>query len=545
MSLAKAHGSRKRSAFGCADLLRRISWDAMRELPFSPVDALESSEEFPRFWSRDTLHQVVERALQGYKLIVVSNREPYVHRLEGGRIVCERPVSGLVTALEPVMRACGGTWVAHGSGNADREVADEHGRLAVPPEAPAYTLRRIWLSKEDEQDYYYGFANQALWPLCHIVFQRPVFRTEHWHAYRRVNRQFAEVILDEARDHASIVLIQDYHFALLPRMLREAAPHLLIAQFWHIPWPNREAFRICPWGEEILDGLLGNDLLGFHIRYHCQNFLETIAATVEARVDEEQSCVTRRSRTTFVRPFPISLDIDAISEEVRNPQLAERCEQLRRELGLEGQRILLGVDRIDYTKGIPERLRAFDQLLQNHPEYRGQVTFVQIGAPSRSRIPTYKALAAELDSLVADINWKYAVGRWTPVLYLDIAHSPEEVLAFYRLAEVCVVSSLHDGMNLVAKEYVAAKPDLDGVLVLSRFTGVARELEEALQVNPYAVDELAQALHVALSMDVSERKARMAALRDTVARNNIYRWAGKIVSAMGRIAARRRFEGTL
>ncbi|MCX8073879.1 MAG: trehalose-6-phosphate synthase [Candidatus Binatia bacterium] len=517
----------------------------MREVPFAPIDTLEGTEEFPRFWTKETLHQVVERVLQGYKLIVVSNREPYVHRLEAGRVVCERPVSGLVTALEPVMRACGGTWIAHGSGNADREVADEHGRVPVPPEAPSYTLRRVWLSKEDEQDYYYGFANQALWPLCHIVFQRPLFRTEHWNAYRRVNRQFAEIILEEARDAASIVLIQDYHFALLPRMLREADSKLLIAQFWHIPWPNPEAFRICPWSEEILDGLLGNDLLGFHIRYHCQNFLETVAATLEARVDDEQSRISRRGQTTFVRPFPISLDIDAMSEEARSPVLAERTESLRKELGLQDQRVILGVDRIDYTKGIPERLRAFDQLLQKHPEYRGHVTFVQIGAPSRSHIPTYKALAAELDSLVADINWKYASGRWTPVVYLDVAHSAEEVLAFYRLADVCVVSALHDGMNLVAKEYVAARPDLDGVLVLSRFTGVARELEEAIQVNPYAVDELADALHLALNMDPNERRARMAALRDTVARNSIYRWAGKIVSAMGRIAARRRFEGTL
>lgn len=517
----------------------------LRELPLSQYDALESSEEFPRFWSRDTLHQVVERALQGYHLVVVSNREPYVHRLEAGRIVCERPVSGLVTALEPVMRACGGTWIAHGSGNADREVADAAGRLAVPPDAPAYTLRRMWVSKEDEEDYYYGFANQALWPLCHIVFQRPVFRVEHWGAYRRVNRQFAEAVLDETRGQPAIVLIQDYHFALLPRMLREAAPELLIAQFWHIPWPNREAFRICPWGEEILDGLLGNDLLGFHIRYHCQNFLESVASAMEARVDLEQSCITRRGQTTFVRPFPISLDIDAISEQARAPETLSRAAALRARLGLEGQRILLGVDRIDYTKGIPERLRAFDRLLQTHPEYLGKVCFVQIGAPSRSRIPTYKALAAEVDSLVADINWKYGSGHWAPVIYLDVAHPPEEVLAFYRLADVCVVSSLHDGMNLVAKEFVAARPDLDGVLVLSRFTGVARELEEALQVNPYAVDELAAAMHQALSLEPNERRARMSALRDTVQRNNIYRWAGKIVSAMGRIAQRRKLEGNL
>lgn len=518
---------------------------SIRELPLTQYDALESSEEFPRFWSRDTLHQVIERALQGYHLVVVSNREPYVHRLEAGQIVCERPVSGLVTALEPVMRACGGTWVAHGSGNADREVTDAFGRLPVPPQAPSYTLRRLWISKEDEDEYYYGFANQALWPLCHIVFQRPVFRVEHWGAYRRVNRQFAEAVLNETRDRPTIVLIQDYHFALLPRMLREAQPDLLIAHFWHIPWPNREAFRICPWSEEILDGLLGNDLLGFHIRYHCQNFLESIASAMEARVDHEQSSIVRGGRTTFVRPFPISLDIDAISEEARSPTLLERARQIRDRLGLGDQRVLLGVDRIDYTKGIPERLRAFDRLLQTHPEYQGNVCFVQIAAPSRSRIPSYKALATELDTLVADINWKYGSGRWTPVIYLDAAYPPEEVLAFYRLADVCVVSSLHDGMNLVAKEFVAARPDLDGALILSRFTGVARELEEALQVNPYAVDELAHAMHQAMTMDPAERRARLGALRDTIQRNNIYRWAGKIISAMARIAQRRKLEGSL
>jgi trehalose 6-phosphate synthase len=505
-------------------------------------EEIESSIDAPRFWTRDTLVQVVERALDQYHFIVVSNREPYLHRREGRRVVCDRPVSGLVTALEPVMRACGGTWVAHGSGNADRESADPDGRLAVPPEAPRYTLRRVWLTKEDEEDYYYGFANQAMWPLCHIVFQRPVFRAGEWEAYKRVNRRFADAVLEETRGRPTIVLIQDYHFALLPRYLREADPNLLIAQFWHIPWPNREAFRVCPWGEELLDGLLGNDLLGFHIRYHCQNFIETVASTTEARVDLESSSVIRGGSKTLVRPFPISLDLDAISAEVSHETTQRRCELLRQQLDLTDQRVILGVDRIDYTKGIPERLRAFDHLLQSHPEYLGRLCFIQIGAPSRTRISSYKALASEVDSLVNDINWKYSTSAWTPVIYRDVAHTPEEVLAFYRLADVCVVSALHDGMNLVAKEYVSARPDLDGVLVLSRFTGVARELHQSLQVNPYAVDEMAHAMHQALTMDPIERRTRMAALRDTVARNNIYRWAGKIVTELGRIAALRRLE---
>jgi alpha,alpha-trehalose-phosphate synthase [UDP-forming] len=503
---------------------------------------LELSAEGPRFWTRDTLHQVVERVLGNRHFIVVSNREPYIHRLRGDEIVCERPVSGLVTALEPVMRACGGTWLAHGSGNADRDTVDEHDRVGVPPERPEYVLRRLWLSKEDEDDYYYGFANEALWPLCHIAYQRPIFEVHDWEAYVRVNRQFADAILEEAAGGSPIVLIQDYHFALLPLMLREAQPQMLIAQFWHIPWPNREAFRVCPWGRQLIEGLLGNDLLGFHIRYHCQNFLDTVSVSTESLVDYETSNVTRNGRETLVLPFPISLDIDGISEQAQSPKTLARMERLRHELGLKGQRVLLGIDRIDYTKGIPERLRAFDRLLNAHPEYAGQVRFVQIGAPSRTRIPRYQELANDISSLVEDINWKHGRGHWLPIVYRDESHTSDDLLALYRLADVCVTSPLHDGMNLVAKEYVAARTDGDGVLVLSRFTGSARELEQSLQINPFAIDETALTLHQALSMEEAERRARMAGLRETVARNNIYRWAGKMVTQLGRIAARRTLE---
>jgi alpha,alpha-trehalose-phosphate synthase [UDP-forming] len=498
--------------------------------------------EGPRFWTREALHQVVERVLGRRRFIVVSNREPYIHRLEGDEVVCERPVSGVVTALDPVMRSCGGTWVAHGSGNADREAVDTHDRIRVPPAQPEYTLRRVWLSKDDETDYYYGFANQAMWPLCHIVYQRPIFLAEHWEAYVRVNRQFADAVLAEADGQDAIVLIQDYHLALLSGFLRAANPKLLISQFWHVPWPNREAFRVCPWSPQILEGLLGNDLLGFHIRYHCQNFLNTVAATIEARVNAEQSSVARAGQLTLVRPFPISVDFDGISNAAAADAVARRAEQFRHQLALKDQRVLLGVDRIDYTKGIPERLHALDRLLAAHPEYIGRIRFVQIAAPSRERIASYQALAREVEALVADINWKYGQGHWVPIAYRDTPHSPLDVQAFYRLAEVCVVSALHDGMNLVAKEYVAARSDGDGVLVLSRFTGAARELDHSLLMNPYAIDELAAVLHQALSMDEAERRGRMLALRETVARKNIYRWAGKMVDELGRIAARRLLE---
>lgn len=506
------------------------------------AEEYELASEGPHFWTRDTLHQIVERVLGRRHFIVVSNREPYIHRLEGEEIICERPVSGMVSALEPVMRVCGGSWVAHGSGNADRDTVDMHDRIGVPPGHPEYVLRRVWVSKADEDDYYYGFANQALWPLCHIAYQRPIFEAQDWDAYVRVNKQFADAVLDEAHGEDAIVLVQDYHFALLPSFLRAADPRLLTAQFWHIPWPNRETFRVCPWGTQILEGLLGNDLLGFHIRYHCQNFLESVATTIEARVDNEHFAVTRAGHTTVVRPFPISLDIDALTQQAASEETAARVRRLRLQLGLANQRVILGVDRIDYTKGIIERLRAIDRLLENHPEYIGTLRFIQIGAPSRTRIPRYLALATEIESLVEEINWKYAQPRWVPIIYRQASHTADEVLAFYRLADVCIASSLHDGMNLVAKEYVAARGDGDGVLVLSRFTGAATELESSLQINPYAPDEVAVTLHHALCMDEGERRARMAAQRETVARNNIYRWAGKIVTELGRIAARRRLE---
>jgi alpha,alpha-trehalose-phosphate synthase [UDP-forming] len=506
------------------------------------TDELELGADGPRFWTQETLRRIVERVLGQRQFIVVSNREPYIHRLDGEEITCDRPVSGMVTALEPVMRVCGGSWVAHGSGTADRDVVDEHDRIAVPPQHPKYTLRRVWVSKADEDDYYYGFANQALWPLCHIAYRRPLFEMQDWEAYVRVNHQFADAVLDEVREPNAIILIQDYHFALLSQLLRRAQPNLLIAQFWHIPWPNRETFRICPWGERILEGLLGNDLLGFHLRYHCQNFLESVAASIEARVDSDDPAVTRADHVTLVRPFPISLDIDALSQQAMSEDTTTRMRRLQHQLGLVNQRVLLGVDRIDYTKGIPERLQAVDRLLASHPEYIGKLRFVQIGAPSRTRIGSYQALAKDIESLVEDINWKYAQGRWSPIIYRDTPHTSEELLAFYRLADVCVASALHDGMNLVAKEYIAARGDGDGVLVLSRFAGAARELDQALQINPYATDETAAVLHQALSMNEAERRARMAASREIVARNNIYRWAGKIVSELGRMAARSQLE---
>ncbi|MHB1425582.1 MAG: alpha,alpha-trehalose-phosphate synthase (UDP-forming) [Gemmataceae bacterium] len=484
-------------------------------------------------WTKERLEDVVRTRLAGSRLVVVANREPFIHVYDGGKVNCMRPASGVTTALDPVMRACGGVWVGHGSGDADRAASDEHGRVAVPPEDPSYTLRRVWLSREEEEGYYYGFANAALWPLCHTAYTRPRFEAEHWDAYRAVNRKFTEAVLEEVEGESAIVFVQDYHFALVPRMLRKARPDLVIVQFWHIPWPNPEIFRVCPWKEEIVGGLLGNDLLAFHTQNHCNNFLETVDSCLEARVCSERFTVTRRGHTTKVRPHPISVDPDEIASLC--PVDFEREERrLRAQLHVGALPLLVGVDRIDYIKGIPERLRAVDRLLCKVPEWRRNFCFVQVGAPSRVHIGDYRALNEEVSALAEEINWRHGDETWNPIVFLHEHHGADKLAVLYRAAQACVVTSLHDGMNLVAKEFVAARTDERGALVLSEFTGAARELTDALIVNPYAVDRVVEAYQTALTMPVDEQQRRMRRMRRQVADNNIYRWAGMLLSEASR-----------
>ena len=485
-------------------------------------------------WTKERLEEVARTRLDGSKLIVVANREPFIHRFEGDRVRCVRPASGLTTALDPVMRACGGTWVGHGSGSADRFVSDARGRIAVPPEDPQYTLRRVWLTKEEEQGYYYGFANSTLWPLCHQAYCRPSFVQSDWQQYQAVNRKFADAVLDEVEDGPALVFVQDYHFALLPRMLKDARPDLVVAHFWHIPWPNREVFRICPWGDEILDGLLGNDLLSFHIQYHCNNFLDTVDRGIEACVDMERFSVTRRGHDTLVRPHPISVDPE-LAEEYLPADWPEEEARLRSRLGLGDRQLLVGVDRIDYTKGIPERLRAVDRLLERYPTLKGRFHFVQVGAPSRGHLPAYRALNDEVEALVEEINWKHGEPPWAPIVFLNEHCDAGTITLLYRIASGCVVSSLHDGMNLVAKEFVSARSDERGVLVLSRFTGAARELTDAVLVNPYDIDQLADGMLAALTMPPAEQQRRMRRMRHQVQDNNIFRWAGMLLSEAGKL----------
>jgi alpha,alpha-trehalose-phosphate synthase [UDP-forming] len=488
-----------------------------------------------KVWTRDVLSEFARTKLAGYRLIVVSNREPFQHRRAGGRIECVHPASGMRSALDPVMRACGGLWIAHGNSDADWETVDRFGHVRVPPEHPEYTLRRVWLSKEEDEGYYSGFSNQALWPLCHVAFARPAFEPAHWEMYRRVNERFAKAVLEEAGDEPTFVFIQDYHFALLPRILRDAGANLVIAQFWHIPWPNREVFDAFPWREEILDGLLGNDLLGFHLQQHCHNFLETVDSALEARVNAADSEICRGGHSTQVKAFPIGVDFDERVELAQSESVAAHMRRWRQELSLKGRLVGIGIDRIDYTKGLPERLRFLDRLLQRYPAYRGRLVFVQIAVPSRSDLAAYRELEREVETLAAQVNLRWGTATWRPVVLLKRHYAEAEMTALHRLAHFCVVASLHDGMNLVAKEFVASRVDEDGVLVLSKFAGAAQELKEAVQINPFSIEEGAEAFHMALQMHPEERGRRMRRMREAVEQNNVYRWAGKFLAQLAKI----------
>ncbi|MBI3140291.1 MAG: trehalose-6-phosphate synthase [Rhodocyclales bacterium] len=480
-------------------------------------------------WSPEALKRILREDLSGEDIIVVSNREPYIHVRGAKGVEVRRPASGLVTALEPVMRACSGVWIAHGGGSADREIVDRHDRVAVPPEHPAYQLRRVWLTKEEEAGYYYGFANEGLWPLCHIAHVRPTFRSSDWQQYVAANRKFARAVKEEAKTENPIVLVQDYHFALLPRMIRELLPQATIITFWHIPWPNPESFAICPWRAELVDGLLGSSILGFHTQFHCNNFLDTVDRQLEARVDRELFTVSYRGQPTAVKRYPISIEWPPAAEVTRGS--IEDCRAaVRRRHGLPAdQAIGVGVDRLDYTKGILERFRAIERLLEIEPGWIGRFSFIQIAAPSRSSIEQYQEFEAHVRALAARINSRFGRDAYIPIILKVEHHEPEEVYEYYRAAEVCVVSSLHDGMNLVAKEFVASRDDERGVLVLSQFTGASRELPEALIVNPYDIDQCAAALHVALTMPPAEQRNRMRIMRGLIQEFNVYRWAGRML----------------
>ena len=489
-------------------------------------------------WTAERLAVHVRERFGSSRIFVVSNREPYMHTRRGGETVCVVPPSGLVTAIEPVLRACDGVWVAHGSGSEDTAMVDEFDRLRVPPDDPRYTLRRVWLSSEEESGYYDGFANEGLWPLCHIAHTRPIFRAADWEAYQRVNERFAAAVVEEMEGSANpIVFVQDYHFALVSRLIKAARPDARVAIFWHIPWPNPESFGICPWQAELLDGLLGADLIGFHIPLHCNNFLATVDRVLEARTDREHMTALRNGHLSTVRPYPVSVALEGMKGDgtrSARSEMTARSRPFARQLLLDEfhvscETLAVGVDRLDYTKGIVERMTAIEQLFEDHPWHRERLTMVQIAAPSRTRIPSYIDLRCQVEETAERINQRFQTASWKPIVLIQRQCDHEEVDRWYRAADLCLVTSLHDGMNLVAKEFLAARDDEDGVLVLSKFTGAAIELRDALLVNPYDIIGVAEAIHQAIEMSRTERRGRMQRMRKYLMEHNVYHWAANIL----------------
>jgi trehalose 6-phosphate synthase len=475
----------------------------------------------------------------GTPLIVVSNREPFVHqRDEAGGIRVVAPAGGLTSALQPLLTSTGGTWIAWGSGAADFEVTGPDDSLGVPPDRPAYRLRRLRLSTEEVGAYYGAIANRSLWPLCHSQLQHFRFEAEDWAVFRQVNRRFAEAAIDEARARPATVWVQDYHLALVPGMLR-GARGLFIHHFWHIPWPSPDILRMLPRARALVNGLLGNHLLAFQTPRDVRNFLMSARRFVPAAViDVRRRGVRVGGRETAVRAFPISIDVEAWRALASRPSVEERARRVRR-VALPpngGGHLLLGVDRIDYTKGIPRRFEAYRRLLQAHPELRRRVTLYQIGVPSRTDVPEFAAFEGEVVALAESINRDWGEGDWRPIHLVRENLDPASLAACYRAADVCLVTSLQDGMNLIAKEYVACQQGRLGVLVLSRFAGSSRELRGAVLVNPYDISAVARATAMALSLPPDERERRLTRMRQGLEAHTVYDWMTAIFKEVARLS---------
>lgn len=525
------HAPQNADAQPFLDQVRKL----LREVEASQRLEIEYQENF----TPKALQHIVQQALGNPELILVSNREPYIHdNNDAGGVTVRFPASGMVSALEPVIRACSGTWVAHGSGSADRSVVDGANHIRVPPHAPSYTLRRVWLSADEEQGYYYGFSNEGLWPLCHLVYVRPEFRLADWLQFQAVNQKFAQAVVQESRTDRPVVLLQDFHLALAPQLIRQALPSASLVLFWHIPWPNAEAFGICPWKKELLEGLLAADILGFHTRAHCLNFLSTVDRYLETQIDHEHLSVSYRGHTCRIGAYPISVEWPPTWQTMSIPVATCREKVRARHQISDASTLAISVERWDFTKGILERLAAFELLFERRPDLIGKLTLLQIAAPSRSTLETYRVLQERTLAECERINQRFGNVRWKPIRLVTEHHEPEQVCEIYRSADICLVGSLHDGMNLVAKEFVAARDDEDGVLILSTFAGASRELPEALLFNPFDIAEAAAILERALTMDRAERRMRMGLMRQTLRTNNVYRWAGRMLVDVANVRQR-------
>jgi len=514
-----------------ANEISKISTSLLSARSAASEEARMRMEKLDTPWTEERLKEFIKGYLKDRKIFVVSNREPYEHKKnKNGEIEWSVPASGMVTAIEAVMASCGGLWMAQATGDADKEMSDKDGKLQVPPDDPKYTLKRIWLSEKEQKGFYVGFSNEALWPLCHTVHTRPIFRKEDWQAYRRVNGKFAEELLKEIKEiEKPLILVQDFHFALLPQMIKKSRPDAQIGIFWHVPWPSPEIFNICPFHKEILEGMLGADIIGFHTQQYCNNFMETVGKQIESITDFEQFSITFKSHTTHIRPFPISIALSNTKEKTSDVKIGK---ELFNKFGVKSELVGLGVDRMDYTKGILERFKGIEFFLDAQPSYKEKFTFLQIAPKSREVVEKYREFNEKVTAEAERINEKLGQNGWNPIILIKEHLSHKELYPLYRQADFCLVTSLHDGMNLVAKEFVAARNDESGVLILSQFAGASRDLKGAIIINPYSAEQTSSAIQEALNMPLIEQRKRMKKMREAVKNYNVYRWSAEFMRAV-------------
>lgn len=510
--------------------ISKISDSLLRARTVASEEARLRMEKLDTPWTAERLREFVKVYLKDRKIFSVSNREPYVHSKNKNNIEYSVPASGMVTAVDPVMEACGGIWIAQATGDADKETADENGKLQVPPDDAKYTLKRIWLTEKEKQGFYDGFSNEAFWPLCHNVHNRPIFRREDWQEYRKVNGKFAQSLLEEIKNVESpLVLVHDFHFALLPQMIKKTRSDARIGIFWHVPFPAPEVFNICPWHKEILEGMLGADIIGFHTQQYCNNFMDTVGKGVESIVDLEQFSITFKSHISFIRPFPISVDFTLGNDRKSN---TERSKELLDNFGVKTKYVGLGVDRLDYTKGILERFKGLEFFFNDRPEYKEKFTFLQIAPPSRQGVEKYRQFNDDVTAEAERINNKLSKNNWNPIILIKENLNHKDLNYLYRTANLCLVTPLHDGMNLVAKEFVASRNDELGVLILSQFAGASRDLKGSIIINPYSAEQVASAINDALNMPLNQQHIRMKKMREIVKNYNVYKWSAEFIKAV-------------
>ncbi len=476
--------------------------------------------------------RLLEASFPERKLVLLSNREPYVHRAIPRGFVCEKQAGGVAIALDPVMQMAGGTWIAWGSGNLDKRFVDENDKVKVPPQDPKYALKRVWLTEDEVENYYLGFSNRSLWPLAHNLCNQVVFRRKFWEFYKKVNKYFAQVALEEIDNDKALIWVNDYQLSLVPQQLRAEAEDSPIVFFWHIPWPSYDLFCILPNRKEFLEGLLGSDLLGFHTQNFCRNFLTCVEKELEAEVDLQKSTVIYKDHITKVKAFPISIDFEYFSSLAQSRETHAMLTKLKKSFHLDDTILGISVDRLDYTKGIPEKLKALDLFLERYPQYQGKFSFVQIAAPSRTKIKAYRELREEVVRLVDQINEKYQKQGWRPILLINRQVDHKTLSVYYRLADLAIISSVRDGMNLVAKEFIASQIDEKGILCLSEFAGAFEEMEHSTPINPYYTDGFAEAIKKALEMPLHEKRYRIGKMRQYLREHDIYRWTYDIFQTL-------------